>query len=39
MQGSQGLRFSVLFQKANHLRPMDHNIGGDVPETEPTLFS
>jgi hypothetical protein len=32
-------RFSVLFQQANHLRPMDHNITGDFLETEPMLFS
>jgi hypothetical protein len=32
-------RFAIIFHKANHLRLMDYNIIGDLPETDPTLFS
>jgi hypothetical protein len=39
VEGSQRLHFLVLFQKANHLRLMDHNIIVDIPEAEPTPFS
>jgi hypothetical protein len=39
VQGNQSLRFSILNQKANYLRAMDHNIIGDFPQTEPMLFS
>jgi hypothetical protein len=31
IQSSRHLRFSVLIQKASHLRPMNDNITGDFP--------
>jgi hypothetical protein len=38
-QASQSICFFFVLQKANDLHPMGHNIIGNFPKTEPSLFS
>jgi hypothetical protein len=39
IQGSHGLRFFFVPQKANDFRSVNHNIVSDFPQTKSVLFS